>query len=90
MRFGLDSMYSISSQLDHDQFARSVEQWVRSFEPRLSEISVFLEDSDPRKNMICFSLMAKLKTPNGNHVFLFDSNISLSNQIASLEGQEVV
>lgn len=90
MRFGLDSVYSISSQMDKDQFARSVEHWVRAFEPRLAEVSVFIEESDPRKNMICFSLMAKIKTPNGNHVFLFDSNISLSDQVAKLEGQEVV
>lgn len=90
MRFGLDSAYSISSQMDKDQFARSVEHWVRAFEPRLDEVSVFIEESDPRKNMICFSLMAKIKTPNGNHVFLFDSNISLSDQVAKLEGQEVV
>ncbi|WP_191601247.1 type VI secretion system baseplate subunit TssE [Marinomonas algicola] len=90
IRFGLDSSYSISSQMDKDQFARSVESWVRSFEPRLSEVSVFVEESDPLKNVICFSLMAKVKTANGNHVFLFDSNISLSDQVANLEGQEVV
>ncbi|MCZ2720861.1 type VI secretion system baseplate subunit TssE [Marinomonas sp. 15G1-11] len=90
MRFGLDSSYSISSQMDKDQFARSIESWVRSFEPRLNDVSVFMEESDPRKNVICFSLMAKVKTENGNHVFLFDSNISLSDQVANLEGQEVV
>lgn len=89
-RFGLDSSYSISSQMNKDQFARSVETWVKSFEPRLSDVSVFVEESDPRKNVICFSLMAKVKTGNGNHVFLFDSNISLSDQVAKLEGQEVV
>jgi len=90
VRFGLDSGYSISSQMNKDQFARSVETWVKSFEPRLSDVSVFVEESDPRKNVICFSLMAKVKTVNGNHVFLFDSNISLSDQVAKLEGQEVV
>ncbi len=90
MRFGLDSGYSISSQMNKDQFSRSVESWVRSFEPRLSDVSVFIEESDPGKNVICFSLMAKVKTANGNHVFLFDSNISLSDQVAKLEGQEVV
>ncbi|MFV0488719.1 MAG: type VI secretion system baseplate subunit TssE [Vibrio fluvialis] len=88
--FGLDCAHSISSQINKDQFARSMEKWVRTFEPRLSEASVFVEESQPGKNVMRFSLMAKVKTANGEHVFLFDSNISLSSQTARMEGQEVV
>lgn len=88
--FGLDSAHSISSQINHDQFARSLEKWVQTFEPRLTEVSVFVEESDPTKNIMSFSLMAKADTGNGSHVFLFDSNISLSDQTAKMEGQEVV
>ncbi|TDO98033.1 type VI secretion system baseplate subunit TssE [Marinomonas balearica] len=88
--FGLDSAHSISSQINHDQFARSLEKWIRTFEPRLTDVSVFIEESDPTKNIMSFSLMAKVDTGAGSHVFLFDSNISLSNQVANMEGQEVV
>ncbi|USD66345.1 type VI secretion system baseplate subunit TssE [Vibrio sp. SCSIO 43136] len=88
--FGLDCAHSVSSQVDHDQFARSMESWVKRYEPRLSEVSVFVEESDPNKNLLCFSLMAKMSTEKGDHVFLFDSNISITRQTAKLEGQEVV
>lgn len=88
--FGLDSAYSISSQMNKDQFSRSLEKWVRTFEPRLSDVSVFVEETDPSKNVMCFSLMAKIETENGSHMFLFDSSISLSSQMAKMEGQEVV
>lgn len=88
--FGLDSAYSISSQMNKDQFSRLLEKWIRTFEPRLSEVSVFVEETDPSRNVMCFSLMAKVETGSGSHMFLFDSNISLSSQMAKMEGQEVV
>ncbi|ADZ90059.1 type VI secretion system baseplate subunit TssE [Marinomonas mediterranea] len=88
--FGLDSAHSISSQINHDQFSRSLEKWIKTFEPRLTDVSVFIEESNPSKNIMSFSLMAKVDTGDGSHVFLFDSNISLSNQVARMEGQEVV
>ena len=88
--FGLDAAYSVSSQVNKEQFSRSLEKWVRAFEPRLSEVSVFVKESDPSKNIMKFSLMAKVDVKNGEHVFLFDSSISLSSQSAKMEGQEVV
>jgi type VI secretion system protein ImpF len=88
--FGLDNSQSQSSQVEQDQFSRALERLIRSFEPRLSDVSVFVQEGDQTKNAICFSIMAKVDTPAGEHVFLFDSNISLSNQQATMEGQEVV
>ncbi|MGR5095687.1 type VI secretion system baseplate subunit TssE [Vibrio maritimus] len=88
--FGLDNSQSLSSQIDHDQFSRALERMIKAFEPRLSEVSVFVQESDQSKNAVCFSIMAKIETAKGEHVFLFDSNISLSNQSATMEGQEIV
>jgi len=88
--FGLDNSQSQSSQIEKDQFSRALERLIQSFEPRLSEVSVFVQEGDQTKNAICFSIMAKVNTLAGEHVFLFDSNLSLSNQQATMEGQEVV
>ncbi|MGR5284120.1 type VI secretion system baseplate subunit TssE [Vibrio maritimus] len=88
--FGLDNSQSLSSQIDHDQFSRALERMIKAFEPRLSEVSVFVQEGDQSKNAVCFSIMAKVETAKGEHVFLFDSNISLSNQSATMEGQEIV
>ncbi|PSW21400.1 type VI secretion system baseplate subunit TssE [Photobacterium sanctipauli] len=88
--FGLDAAYSVSSQVNKDQFSRSLEKWVSTFEPRLSEVSVVVNETDPSKNVMKFSLMARVNVRNGEHVFLFDSSISLSSQTAKMEGQEVV
>ncbi|WP_228481309.1 type VI secretion system baseplate subunit TssE [Vibrio fluminensis] len=88
--FGLDNSQSLSSQIDQDQFSRSLERMIKAFEPRLSDVSVFVQEGDSTKNAICFSIMAKVETKKGEHVFLFDSNLNLSNQLATMEGQEVV
>ncbi|NLS11779.1 type VI secretion system baseplate subunit TssE [Vibrio sp. SM6] len=88
--FGLESNQSVSSQIDQDQFSRALERLITAFEPRLSDVSVVVQESDGETNAILFSIMAKVDTPNGPHLFLFDSNLNLSTQQTTMEGQEIV
>ncbi|UJF17204.1 type VI secretion system baseplate subunit TssE [Vibrio sp. SS-MA-C1-2] len=88
--FGLDNLHTISSQIDHQLFARSIERLVMKFESRLSSVSVLVKESDGVSNLLVFSLMANVIVDGQEHTFLFDSNISLSNHLAKIEGQEIV
>lgn len=89
-RFGLDSLHTISSQMDHEQFARQLEDWINTFEPRLQNVAVEVVEGDASRNVISFSVMAKVKTETGVHALLFDSNLNLGNQKVQMEGQEIV
>ncbi|MBY4677081.1 type VI secretion system baseplate subunit TssE [Marinobacterium arenosum] len=90
MRFGLDCLQSISSQMDKDQFARQLESWIKSFEPRLVDVSVEVYERDETNNAINFSLLARLKTDRGLHALVFDSNMNLADQKVDMEGQDLV
>ena len=90
MRFGLDCIHSISSQMDKTRFSRQLEGWLKAFEPRLSNIRVEAYEHDERSNLINFSVSAHLNTERGRHALVFDSNISLANQKADVGEQEFV
>lgn len=90
LRFGLDNLQSISSQMNRDEFAGQVEKWVKAFEPRLAEVSVEVYERDEQRNRINFSLVARLKTQTGSRALMFDSNINLADQKVEVEGQDLV
>lgn len=90
LRFGLDSLQTISSQMDNDQFARKLENWVKAFEPRLSDVSVEVHERDEHKNRVSFSLLARLVTDRGTHALMFDSSIDVAGQKVAMEGQQIV
>ena len=89
-RYGLDSLHTVSSQMDQDQFARQLEGWIRTFEPRLTNVAVEVVEGDASRNVITFSVMAKVKTDTGEHALLFDSSLNLGDQKVQMEGQEIV
>ena len=90
MRFGLDCLQSVSSQMDKDKFARRLESWIKAFEPRLSEVRVEVYERGEASNTINFSLLARLKTERGSHALVFDSHMNLSDHRVDMEGQDLV
>lgn len=90
MRFGLDCLQSIGSQMDKDKFARQLESWIKAFEPRLSDVRVEVYERDESNNAINFSLLARLKTERGLHALVFDSHLSLTDLKVDMEGQDLV
>ncbi len=88
--YGLESIQSISSQMDKDEFTRYVRKLVQAFEPRLSQVSVEVFERDETRNRINFSLTAQLNTHQGTRIVEFDSNISLADQGTEIEGQDIV
>lgn len=88
--YGLESIQSISSQMNQDEFTRYVRKLVQAFEPRLSQVSVEVFERDETRNRINFSLTAQLNTRQGTRIVEFDSNISLADQGTEIEGQDIV
>ncbi len=90
LRYGVDCLQSISSQINKDQLASKLANWIKAFEPRLKSVSVEVFDRKAQSNSIEFSLLATLQTGDTLHSLVFDSNISLANQKVDLEGQDIV
>lgn len=90
LRYGVDCLQSISSQINKDQLASKLAAWIRAFEPRLQSVSVEVFDRKAQSNSIEFSLVATLQAGDTKHSLVFDSNISLANQKVDLEGQDIV
>lgn len=88
--YGLESIHSISSQMNRDEFTRYVRKLIQGFEPRLSDVSIEVFERDEMKNRINFSLTARLKTRQGIRVVEFDSDIRLADQTTQVEGQDIV
>ncbi|MCJ8340200.1 MAG: type VI secretion system baseplate subunit TssE [Pseudomonadales bacterium] len=88
--FGLNDFQTLSNQTDPAVFARQVEHWIKSFEPRLTMINVEVLDRDEQHNRISFSVEAQLLTDRGSQELTFDSSIDLSKQQAQLQEQEFV
>ncbi|GAL15257.1 hypothetical protein JCM19233_6275 [Vibrio astriarenae] len=58
---GLDNSQSLSSQIDNDQFSRSIEKMIKAFEPRLADVSVYVQESAPQKTSFVFRSWRRLK-----------------------------
>ncbi|MFC6670682.1 type VI secretion system baseplate subunit TssE [Marinobacterium aestuariivivens] len=90
LRFGLDCLQSLSSQMEPDRFAHQLEAWVRAFEPRLTEVRVEVYERDELNNAVSFSLLAKLKTDRGPQALVFDSRLNLRDLRVRMETQDLV
>ena len=89
LRFGVDCLHSISSQVDKHRFARQLEQLISAFEPRLVKVQIEVYDVDEKRNCLQFSLLATLDDPAGQQTMVFDSNINLASQRVAIEGQDI-
>ncbi len=91
-RFGIENIQSISSQMDMEQFSSQIENWVKVFEPRLSEVITEVFERDDESNSIDFSLTVRLNddriTNEKERELAFDSRISLAHQQISMEEQD--
>jgi len=63
--------YNLKNAVDQERVRRSIERAISLFEPRLTRVTVILEEPDPLKPVLRFQIEALLKTENPEAV-LFD------------------
>ncbi|MEF1306512.1 GPW/gp25 family protein, partial [Vibrio owensii] len=66
-RFGIEDVHLLSASLDHQQLALKLENYIRHFEPRLSQVMVELVERKAGENTIAFNIVAKAKTAHGEN-----------------------
>ena len=78
--------------MDKDQFANQVENWIKAFEPRLSEVITEVFERDDDTNAIDFSLSVRLNDERieneKERELSFESRLSLAHQQIRMEEQD--
>ena len=85
LKFGIEDIQLLSATLERTQLAVRIESWIKSFEPRLNQISVELNERKEGDNSLSFNIIAKVKTSHGEQELIFDSKIALNDLATSLE-----
>ncbi|MBW3696951.1 type VI secretion system baseplate subunit TssE [Vibrio sp. T187] len=85
LKFGIEDIQLLSATLERTQLAVRIETWIKSFEPRLSQIMIELNDRKEGDNSLSFNIIAKVKTLHGEQELIFDSKIALNDLATSLE-----
>ena len=85
LKFGIEDIQLLSATLEKTQLTLRIETWIKSFEPRLHDISVELGERKEGDNSLSFNMIAKVKTSYGEQDLIFDSKIALSDLTTSLE-----
>lgn len=85
LKFGIEDIQLLSATLERTQLAVRIENWIKSFEPRLSHIMIELNERKEGDNSLSFNIIAKVKTQHGEQELVFDSKIALSDLATSLE-----
>ncbi|MEZ8492308.1 type VI secretion system baseplate subunit TssE [Vibrio splendidus] len=85
LKFGIEDIQLLSATLEKTQITLRIETWIKSFEPRLHDISVELGERKEGDNSLSFNIIAKVKTSYGEQDLIFDSKIALSDLTTSLE-----
>ncbi|MCF1427726.1 MAG: GPW/gp25 family protein [Shewanella sp.] len=83
-RFGIEDVHLLSASLDQ-QLALKLENYIRHFEPRLSQVMVELVERKAGENTIAFNIVAKAKTIQDEKELMFDSKISLSDMTTDIK-----
>jgi type VI secretion system protein ImpF len=64
--------YNLKSGIEQDQVRRSIERAIRKFEPRLSRVSVSIEEPDPLRPVLQFQIDALLRLGPADEPVMFD------------------
>jgi type VI secretion system protein ImpF len=67
--------FNLKNRIEQDRVRRSIESAIRKFEPRLSRVTVLMEDIDPFKPVLQFQIAAHLRIEFTSEEVLFDVNL---------------
>jgi type VI secretion system protein ImpF len=64
--------YNLRNAIEQERVRHSIERAIRLFEPRLSRVTVTLEEPDPLQPVLRFQISALLRTESPGQAILFD------------------
>jgi type VI secretion system protein ImpF len=78
--------YNLKNDVDQEHVRLSIERAIRQFEPRLSHVTVSMDEPDPLKPVLKFQISAVLRFENPGEPVLFDVTLHRDARRFSVSG----
>jgi type VI secretion system protein ImpF len=88
LSFGITDFtsYNLKSGVEQDQVRRSIERAIRLFEPRLSRVSVSIDEPDPLRPVLQFHIEAMLRVGSDAESVVFGVSLHRESRRMSVSG----
>jgi type VI secretion system protein ImpF len=80
--------YNLKNAVDQERVRRSIERAIRLFEPRLTRVTVILEEPDSLKPSLQFQIDALLRTESPAEPVLFDVTLHRDSRRIAVSGAQ--
>jgi len=78
--------YNLRNAVEQERVRHSIERAIRLFEPRLSRVTVTLEEPDPLRPVLRFQISALLRTESPGQAVLFDATLHRDSRRIAVTG----
>ena len=78
--------YNLRNAVEQERVRHSIERAIRLFEPRLSRVTVTLDEPDPLKPVLRFQISALLRTEAPGQAVLFDVTLHRESRRVAVSG----
>jgi type VI secretion system protein ImpF len=78
--------YNLRNAVEQERVRHSIERAIRLFEPRLSRVTVTLEEPDPLRPVLRFQISALLRTEAPGQAVLFDATLHRESRRIAVSG----
>jgi type VI secretion system protein ImpF len=78
--------YNLKAQIDQDCVRRSIERSIRQFEPRLTRVTVSVDQFDPLRPVVRFQVSAMLRAEPASDALLFDITLHRESRRIAVTG----
>jgi type VI secretion system protein ImpF len=88
LSFGVDDFtsYNLKSGVDQEKVRRSIERAIRDFEPRLTRVTVSIDEPDPLRPMLQFQVEALLRLQPAAESVVFDVTLHRESRRIAVSG----
>jgi type VI secretion system protein ImpF len=88
LNFGITDFtsYNLKNGIEQDQVRRSIERSIRLFEPRLSRVSVSIDEPDPLRPVLQFHIEAMLRVGLASEPVVFGVSLHRESRRVAVSG----
>jgi type VI secretion system protein ImpF len=78
--------YNLKNDVEQELVRRSIERSIRQFEPRLTRVTVIMDELDSLKSVLRFQVKALLRTQGNSEAVLFDVSLHRESRRIAVTG----
>jgi type VI secretion system protein ImpF len=88
LSFGVDDFtsYNLKNGIEQERVRRSIERAIRAFEPRLTRVTVSIDEPDPLKPVLQFQIAALMRIEPADEPVVFDVTLQRESRRLAVSG----